>query len=56
MGPEDLELYCFDVAALNSKGTASVKRYSIGKKKKVTGKNLEKKTRKQKNPKICTQI
>jgi hypothetical protein len=39
MGPEDLELYCFDVAALNSKGTASVK-------KKVIGETLEKKTRK----------
>jgi hypothetical protein len=31
MAPEDLELYCFDVAALNSKG------------KKVTDKNLKKK-------------
>ncbi len=25
MGPEDLELYCFDVAALNSKGKKDVK-------------------------------
>jgi hypothetical protein len=28
MGPDDLELYCFDVAALNSKGKASVKKSS----------------------------
>ncbi len=26
MGPEDLELYCFDVAALNSKGKKDVKK------------------------------
>jgi hypothetical protein len=44
MGPEDLELYCFDVAALNSKGNKSY------------GQKSKKKTRNKKNPKICAQF
>ncbi len=39
MGPEDLELYCFDVAALNSKGKKKL-RTKTSKKDKKTEKDL----------------